>query len=185
MKNRLPQYILIVTVAAFASLAVYYSFFSAAPEPESASEATAESRPGTSPTQSLYLQMTDLQGSPVRMDSTKLLFVNVWATWCGPCNVEMPSIQTLYDKYRDHPQMAFYIVSDENPAKVIPFIERKGYRLPFYQFTGDYPAELNGDAIPRTYLIRNGQVLAQEIGANQWDDPRVIAFIEQQLQAGQ
>ncbi len=78
--------------------------------------------------------------------------------------------------------MAFYIISDEDPATVTPFVQRKGYQLPFYRFAGVYPPQLNGDAIPRTYILRNGQVLAQEIGANRWDDPQVIAFIEQQLQ---
>lgn len=131
--------------------------------------------------ESVYLPLTDLTGKPVAMDENKIAFVNVWATWCGPCNMEMPGIQTLYNKYKDHSKVAFYIISDEDAETVNPFIARKGYNLPFYQYAGQYPAALDGNAIPRTYIIYKGKILAEEIGASQWDRPEVIALIEKQL----
>jgi thiol-disulfide isomerase/thioredoxin len=131
---------------------------------------------------SVYLQnLRDLNGSVVSMHEDKLAFVNIWATWCGPCNMEMPGIQRLYDKYKNHEKVAFYIVSDEDAEIVNPFISRKGYSLPFYQFTGAYPPALDGNAIPRTYIIYKGEILAQETGASQWDRAEVIELIEKKL----
>jgi thiol-disulfide isomerase/thioredoxin len=132
--------------------------------------------------ESIYISsLRDLNGTPVAMNEDKLVFLNVWATWCGPCNMEMPGIQTLYDKYKNHEKMAFYIISDEDPDTVSPFIERKGYKLPFYQFTGIYPTALDGNAIPRTYIIYKGEILAQETGASRWDRPEIIELIEKKL----
>ncbi|WP_084299580.1 TlpA family protein disulfide reductase [Dyadobacter tibetensis] len=133
------------------------------------------------PTGTYLTGLTDLEGNPVTMAEDKVVFLNIWATWCGPCNIEMPGIQALYNKYKDHEKVEFYIVSDEDAATVNPFIARKGYELPFYQFVGPYPAALDGNAIPRTYIIHNGQVLAQEVGAAQWDRPEVHQLIDQKL----
>lgn len=159
--------------------AVYYAFF----KPTDIEQVSAENAtPDAGIPSSVYLSsMTDLEGKPVAMDENKLVFINVWATWCGPCNMEMPGIQKLYDKYKAHEKVAFYIVSDEDAETVNPFIERKGYNLPFYQFAGPYPPALDGNAIPRTYIIYKGKILAQEIGASQWDRPEIVDLIEKQL----
>ncbi|WP_109673065.1 TlpA family protein disulfide reductase [Dyadobacter jejuensis] len=137
--------------------------------------------PITQPTGSYLTGMRDLQGKVVPMEEDKLVFLNVWATWCGPCNMEMPGIQSLYDKYKDNDKVAFYIVSDEDAATVNPFVERKGYQLPFYQYVGPYPSALDGNAIPRTYIIHKGEIVAQEVGASQWDRPEVHQLIEEKI----
>jgi thiol-disulfide isomerase/thioredoxin len=159
--------------------AVYYAFVK---PPVNEAVSIDIAAPDTATPSSVYLSsMTDLEGKPVAMDENKLVFVNVWATWCGPCNMEMPGIQKLYDKYKAHEKIAFYIISDEDAATVNPFIARKGYNLPFYQFAGPYPPALDGNAIPRTYIIYKGKILAQEIGASQWDRPEIVDLIEKQL----
>ncbi len=128
-----------------------------------------------------YLTLSDMKGNAVAMDSDKLIFINVWATWCGPCNAEMPSIETLYERYKDNPKMAFYVVSDEEPTTVLNFLEKKKYQLPFYLYSGAYPEALNGNAIPRTYIVKNGQVLSEQIGAINWNDPQIFKFLDEQL----
>lgn len=163
--------LLVITALA----AVYFSFFKTpAEEPVADVSAPVQS-------ESVYLSLTDLDGKPVAMDENKVAFVNVWATWCGPCNMEMPGIQKLYNKYKEHKNVAFYIISDEDAETVTPFIARKGYDLPFYRYAGTYPAALDGNAIPRTYIIYKGKILTEEIGASQWDRPEVIDLIEKQL----
>jgi thiol-disulfide isomerase/thioredoxin len=159
--------------------AVYYAFVK---PPVNEAVSIDITPPDAAIPESVYLSsMTDLEGKPVAMDESKLVFVNVWATWCGPCNMEMPGIQKLYDKYKAHEKIAFYIISDEDAETVNPFIARKGYNLPFYQFAGPYPPALDGNAIPRTYIIYKGKILAQEIGASQWDRPEIVDLIEKQL----
>lgn len=169
--------ILIIGSVIIAAAAVYLTFFkSGANVSETANEASIRSA------DDVYISsLTNLEGQPVAMDKEKLVFLNVWATWCGPCNMEMPGIQKLYNKYKGHQKIAFYIISDEDAETVNPFIERKGYELPFYHFAGPYPSALDGNAIPRTYIIYKGKILAQEIGASQWDRPEIIQLIEKQL----
>ncbi len=175
--------ILLISLALLFGVAAAYLALRDSPTGDMASrEGTAEniveSAPGPTPP---YLTLSDMKGNPVVMDSSKLVFINVWATWCGPCNAEMPSIETLYERYKDNPKMAFYVVSDEEPMTVLSFLEKKQYRLPFYLYGGAYPEALNGNAIPRTYIVKNGQVLSEQIGAINWNDPKIFAFIDEQL----
>lgn len=174
-----PKKILIFGLSLLAFIAIYFALFA----PKTETVPTAENPEFATPSNgSVYLSaMTDLEGKAVTMDENKIIFLNVWATWCGPCNMEMPGIQKLYNQYKDHKNVDFFIVSDEDAATVNPFIARKGYQLPFYQFTGAYPPALDGNAIPRTYIIHKGKIIAQEIGASQWDRPEVIDLIEKQL----
>ncbi|NIJ53478.1 TlpA family protein disulfide reductase [Dyadobacter arcticus] len=176
--NSVSKKILLIILFLVGLAAVYYAFLKPVPEVLNAVE-TDSTREKES---SVYISsLNDLEGKQVAMDQEKLIFINVWATWCGPCNIEMPGIQKLYDKYKAHEKVAFYIISDEDAEIVNPFIERKGYDLPFFQFAGNYPPALNGNAIPRTYIIYKGKILAQEIGASQWDRPEIIDLIEKQL----
>jgi thiol-disulfide isomerase/thioredoxin len=166
---------LILGLIIVAVFAVYIAFFRTDGQQISGVAALEESA-------GVYLSgMSTLDGEQVAMDQEKLVFLNVWATWCGPCNMEMPGIQNLYEKYKAHDKVAFYIVSDEDAETVNPFVEKKGYQLPFYRFTGAYPAALDGNAIPRTYIIYKGKVLVQEIGASQWDRPEVVELIDKHL----
>lgn len=127
--------------------------------------------------------MTDLEGNAVSLAHDKLVFINVWATWCGPCNMEMPSIQELYGKYKDNDKIAFYVISDEDTETVVPFVKKKNYDLPLYLYAGRYPMELDGNAIPRTYIISKGKVLVSEIGARNWSDPEVVEMIDRELES--
>ena len=173
------NYIFIVLAVVVGAAAVYFSLRSTGNEAATAPPET-EAAPMASP-DSPYMTLSDLKGNAVAMDTSKLVFVNLWATWCGPCNAEMPSIESLYERYKNNPKMAFYVVSDEDASTVLPFLERKDYDLPFYLYNGAYPAAMSGNAIPRTYMVRNGKVLVEQVGAMNWNDPQVISFIDQQL----
>jgi thiol-disulfide isomerase/thioredoxin len=172
------KYVLIALALLVGGLAVYLSLRNSTDATPNQNETTVSSAP---PASSPYMTLSDLKGNTVSMDTSKLVFFNVWATWCGPCIAEMPSIETLYERYKDNPKMEFYVVSDEEPTTVIPFLQKKEYDLPFYLSNSTYPDALNGSVIPRTYMIRNGQVLVEQIGAMNWNDPQVIDFIEEQL----
>lgn len=169
------KYLLIIVAGIIAITAGYFSLRDTTPPEQT------ESLPASFNPSSPYLTLSDMKGNAVAMDSTKLAFINVWATWCGPCNAEMPSIEKLYDRYKDNPKIAFYVVSDENPATVTSFLQKKEYKLPFYLYSGNYPETLNGNAIPRTYLLRNGEVLIEQVGAINWNDPQVFDFIDKEL----
>ena len=177
------KYLLVGLAILVAGLAIYFSLRQNPAAPATTDPVAEEvvSQPAAPDPDSIYLTLSDMKGNMVEMDPSKLTFINVWATWCGPCNAEMPSIQSLYEKYKDNPKMAFYVVSDENPTVVQNFLAKKNYQLPFYLYNGNYPAPLSGNAIPRTYMVRNGQVLAEQVGAVNWNDPQIFQFIDEQL----
>lgn len=165
--------------------AVYFAFLkepnatvTVAPE-ANATTLASDSQPATG----LSLPgMTDLTGKRAELAGDKLLFINVWATWCGPCIMEMPSIEKLYAHFKDNDKIAFYVISDEGADIVNPFVAKKGYQLPMYLYSGRYPAKLDGNAIPRTYIVKNGEVLVSEVGARDWSSQEVIDVITKELE---
>src|SRR5262245_34206488 len=68
----------------------------------------------------------------------KVVFLNLWATWCGPCRMEMAGIQKLYDK-TDHDKVSFIMLSidrDGDRPKVADYIKKKGFTFPAYLPSG-------------------------------------------------
>src|SRR5690606_35409006 len=126
--------IVFVALLAVFALAVLFLTFSNNDKPVADNPAeTGSAAGGGYSSQEPYLTaMYDLEGNQVDMEKNKLIFLNVWATWCGPCVMEMPGIQSLYERYKTNDNVRFYIVSDEDAETVVPFIQRKGYELPFY-----------------------------------------------------
>ncbi len=177
----------LVGLAVFLALgAVYFVFFNNPDQPAGdigGDDTAIVSGEPVVPTGLKLPGMTDLEGNRVDLDDSKLTFINVWATWCGPCNMEMPSIQELYGRYKENDKIEFFVISDEDSETVLPFVQKKKYDLPLYLYAGRYPAELDGNAIPRTYIIKDGRVLVSEVGARNWNDPEVVEMIEKELES--
>ena len=76
-------------------------------------------------------KVKDLDGNVIDFKTFKgkTIFLNVWATWCGPCRIEMPSIQKLYDKVnRDEIVFIMLAVDDRKSFdKVVNFVKEKEY----------------------------------------------------------
>ncbi len=172
----------IIWVAALAAFAVLVLYLTFSNDTGSEAEPVAADQPSQLSQEPYLSAMSDLEGNRVDMEKDKLVFLNVWATWCGPCVMEMPGIQSLYEKYKENDKVRFYIVSDEDAETIVPFITRKGYKLPFYIYADRYPGVLDGNAIPRSYIIYKGRILAQTIGAAHWDTPETQELIDKALQ---
>ena len=113
----------------------------------------------------------------------KVVFLNFWATWCGPCRAEMPSMEILYAAYREKGLEILAVNSGENRQQVQTFMREYGF---------SFPALLDGDrkvsnaygiqAIPTSYLIdRDGMIVARLVGSINWDTPEIFAAIESLL----
>ena len=98
----------------------------------------------------------------------KTIFINVWATWCGPCRVEMPSIQKLYESV-DPDKVAFVMlaVDQKDPhRKVESYIKEKGFTFPVYLPSGSLPPQLQVSSIPATFVVnKEGKIVFREKGA--------------------
>ena len=107
----------------------------------------------------------------------KVVFLNFWATWCPPCIAEMPSLQLLYNDYKD--KIEFVLISDEDPEAIKKFLNEKGYDFTIYNAVQAYPEAFNIRSIPRTFLIgKNGQVVIDKKGAANWNSDKVRAQID-------
>jgi peroxiredoxin len=126
--------------------------------------------------------LTDLQGTPwhLRDLKGKVVLVNFWATWCPPCRKEMPDLQALYDKYR-HQGFLVLSISDEDAAKVQPFIRERNITYPVLLDPGRKVNEtFQVEGIPKSFVYnREGKLAAQSI------DMRTRSQFEEMLaQAG-
>ena len=127
------------------------------------------------------LPLVTLDGQPANLSDLKgkVVFVNLWASWCPPCVAEMPGIHTLYQKM-DPAKVAFVMISlDENPAKAQALLKRQGYTFPVYFPTGPLPAPFNSSSIPSTVVLGpDGQVAARHDGMAEYDTPEFKLALE-------
>ena len=106
----------------------------------------------------------------------KTVFLNIWATWCAPCGMEMPNIERLSRSMADS-DVAFVIVSLEDEDVVRSYAERNSLNLPLY-VADELPEEFEGDTLPSTFIINpDGNLVFQHTGASMWDDDRSREFL--------
>lgn len=101
----------------------------------------------------------DCDGNPVKLSDFlgKPVVLNFWATWCGPCQAEMPDFQEAYEKYGNQIQFMMVNVTDgatDTPTTAAAFIQQQGYSFPFF-CDSDYSAlyAYGVETIPRTFFI--------------------------------
>ena len=114
----------------------------------------------------------DLEGNAVNLTDFfgKPIIVNFWASWCGPCKMEMPDFDEAYKIYKD--EISFLMVnmtdgSRETVEKASDFITESGYTFPVYYDT-DYSASItySVSSLPTTYFINaDGELVAHARGA--------------------
>ena len=96
----------------------------------------------------------------------KVVLINIWATWCGPCCAEMPAFQRLYEEYGDKLQIVAVNYAEKKKA-VDQFIADNGYTFPFaYDEEAKIMELYPSDGIPYTILIdKEGKVYRTFLGA--------------------
>lgn len=121
-------------------------------------------------------KLTDLEGNPVKTEDLKgkTVFLNIWATWCGPCIAEMPSISQARKQVGD--KVVFLLASDETPDRIRKFEERRKTGLPLVHFTN--PTDFNFQAIPLTLIFNGkGELTHRELGARNWSEPSALRLM--------
>jgi len=126
----------------------------------------------------------DFNGKKVSLYSLKgkLVFLNLWATWCPPCQKEMPSIERLYKKM-DSKKFAILAVATPTPPretkeKIISFIKKNGYTFPvIIDEKGTVYGKYGSGSIPTTWIIApDGTIVARLVGSREWDSNQIIAI---------
>jgi len=84
----------------------------------------------------------------------KKVFINVWATWCGPCQGELPHLQKFYEKVKDRSDIQVLTFNlDDDLGLVAPYMKEKGYTFPVLPAVSTVVTLLDGFAIPQNWLI--------------------------------
>jgi peroxiredoxin len=124
------------------------------------------------------VQLSDLHG--------KVVFINVWATWCQPCIDEMPTIQQLYEQMRSRGLEVLTISLDPLGAQIVePFMRRYDLSFPVLLDTKSQVEKLYGTTgVPESFIVdKNGRLVEKVIGPRDWSAPETLAMFQRLLAA--
>ena len=132
--------------------------------------------------------LRDLAGNVVSLSQLrgKVVLLNFWATWCGPCRIEMPAMEQLY---RTLPRREFEILAvstDQQGAAVTrPFQREMGFTFPILH-DSEYRVGLTYGArsIPITFMVDRRGIVRQKIfGARDWGSPEARDLIQELMKS--
>jgi peroxiredoxin len=128
-------------------------------------------------------ELPDLHGNVHQLSALrgKVVFLNLWTTWCPPCRMEMPAMQRLYNRLPPREFAMLAVSQDEGGAVVVaPFVTELGLSFPVLidpeaRVSGRYGAS----GYPETFIIdRQGQVVKHIIGPAEWASDELVAYFE-------
>jgi peroxiredoxin len=123
-----------------------------------------------------------LDGTQARLGDLrgKVVFLNFWATWCPPCQDEMPSMEALYQQFRGKDLEFLAVDIQEDKDEVAAFMKEYGLTFPAaLDSTGRISDQYGIRGIPATFIIdREGGVIAAVVGSRDWNTPEVAAALE-------
>jgi len=120
--------------------------------------------------------LSDFRGKP--------MLINVWASWCGPCRQEMPSLERLARRYGGKQFHVIGVSTDDYPERANGFL--KARNITFSNFIDHalvLENMLGADHLPLTLLVDSrGMVLDKHYGMKEWDSPDAVALIAKTFQ---
>jgi thiol-disulfide isomerase/thioredoxin len=131
--------------------------------------------------------LTGLDGKVVKSSDLrgKVVLINFFATWCGPCKLELPVVDSvIWSKYKDNKDFVLLIVDREEKAdKVKPFVEKNKWTMPFYlDEKKEVYTKFATKYIPRNYLFdKKGKLVLKSVGFIKEEFDVLVGEIETQL----
>jgi thiol-disulfide isomerase/thioredoxin len=125
-------------------------------------------------------KLEDLDGKPVALAEYRgrPIVLNIWATWCGPCRSEMPSLVKLASEPRLK-GVVFLAVTNEPPTEAVKKYARESMQGLTVLRADQVPEVFTTEGIPATFVIApDGKVVASHVGSRNWDDPSVVDLLE-------
>lgn len=128
-----------------------------------------------------FLINLDSQSVKLRPDERKLKIINVWATWCGPCRRELPSLEKLHDALDADRFSVVGLSVDENVQAVREYLATKG--VTYENVIDPKGSWVIGEELvqtfPTTWIIgRDGMVLAEVQGERVWHTTQTVQALE-------
>ena len=111
----------------------------------------------------------------------KVVFINFWASWCPPCRAEFPSIETLYTKFKDNPDVFFLTINEDSDfATGKAYLEGEKFSVPIYKSKGNVPVEVYSGALPTTIVLdKDGKIRYHHAGFSNYASPQFMKQIEE------
>jgi thiol-disulfide isomerase/thioredoxin len=114
------------------------------------------------------LKAKDLDGKELSLDAYKgkVVLLNFWATWCGPCRAEIPSLIRIQEAYKERLQIIGMDVDDENEEQLRAFVKDQGINYPVAMTSVPVRLAYGGiAALPTVFVInRDGKVVQKHVG---------------------
>lgn len=134
------------------------------------------------------LILKDLEGRTHRLADYRgrVVLINFWATWCGPCLQEMPSIQALKDKLAGRPFTVLAVNLDEPESRIHKFLSQMKVDFTVLLDPGRTAGKAwNARIVPASFIVgRDGKVRYTLVGEFEWDNEHVVARITELLPPG-
>jgi thiol-disulfide isomerase/thioredoxin len=112
-------------------------------------------------------KLTSLDGKPLTLAALegKVVLLNFWATWCGPCRAEIPDLVALQDRYKGRLQIIGLNVDDEE-ADIKQYVEETGINYPVAMTSNDVRLQFGGiPALPTSFVLdTQGRVVQKHVG---------------------
>ena len=130
--------------------------------------------------------LSDPSGKTYTLSELKgsVVFINFWATWCPPCIEEMPSIQNLYNGFKDRKEFRMVtILYKDDYEKAMAYMKQNNYALPVLIDREGKSAKAYGvTGVPETYIVDKQGVLREKvIGPADWNSTEADSLISNLL----
>ena len=112
----------------------------------------------------------------------KTLFINIWASWCGPCRAEMPHISELYKSVQNEPDLEFLLIGIDNDIeKSTDFLEGKSWTFPTAHASYGLNQSLQSQSIPTTLVVNPaGKIVFYQEGMSNFNTNEFREFLRNQ-----
>lgn len=113
-------------------------------------------------------KLTTLEGKPLTLADVrgKVVLLNFWATWCGPCRAEVSDLVVLQDRYKDRLQIIGLNVDDDDAAEIQKYVQEMGINYPVAMTSNEIRAQYGGiPALPTSFVLdTEGRVVQKHVG---------------------
>ena len=143
-------------------------------------EASGFTNKESNPPANYSLTLVNSNGEEIDMEDFrgKVIFMNVWATWCPPCVAEMPGINKLYNDVKNEDVVFIMLSVDQDFQRAIDFKEKKDYDFEVFRAAGPMPPEYNSNSLPTTYIIgADGTLALTHMGMGDYDTKEFKEFL--------
>ena len=134
--------------------------------------------------------LTTVDGQPVCLSGQRgrMVLINFFATWCGPCQQELPELERIWQEFRDQDGFAMLVIGRQESAETLQaFRAQRGFTFPLAADPNRMAFDgFAGQGIPRTYLIsRDGRILRECVGYRPQEILELTNLLRSELARGQ